>query len=174
MSGKGIPKPNKNSPGNLKASHTLKVIVAFSKCIIFTEDQQNHSGQWHQRYMLLNLAAFFLKENTKYLRGRGISHCRNALITAILLLMSSLSQNSLPFICTENTFLSQGRLQINLCMLLKNWSAVTERIAVTSERGLLMQTAYQCFPYVTAGPFSTETLSFSYQLRMWQHDLSWN
>lgn len=80
-------------------------------------------------------------------------------MNTMLLLMSSLSQNYVPFICTENTFLSQEKLQINLCMLLKNWSAVTERIAATSERGQLMQTAYQGFPYVTGCPFSTETVT---------------
>lgn len=42
-------KPNKNSPGNLKASHTLKVTVAFRKYIIFAEDQQNHSGSGIKR-----------------------------------------------------------------------------------------------------------------------------
>lgn len=110
---------------------------------------------------VLNLAAFFLKEITKYQRGIGISHYRNALITTMLLLMSSLSQKS----SFHMHFLSWGKLQINLCMLLKNWSAVTEKIAVTSERGLLVQTTYQRFPYVTGCPFSTETLSFSYRLR---------
>lgn len=47
MGGDGDPKAKKTLPGNLKASCTLKVTVAFSKYIIFTENQQNHSSQWH-------------------------------------------------------------------------------------------------------------------------------